>query len=65
MHAQLNLLIAMESLVLESKQLPKFWHGDEAHSSTSTAQLKPPQPLAQAHAYMYTPSTQVDPFTHG
>jgi hypothetical protein len=40
-------------------------HGDDAHSLTSTAQLKPAKPAAHTHEYAKTASTHVDPFTQG
>ena len=39
--------------------------GDDPHSFTSTAQLKPPNPVLHIQEYDKTASTHVPPFAHG
>ena len=46
--------------VRDSRQLPPFMHGRDAHSSLSAAQFAPSHPAEQLHAYTPTPITRAD-----
>ena len=49
-----NELLTPAEEVTESKQTPPFWHGEDSHSSKSTAQFSPPHPAVQLQLYVPT-----------
>jgi hypothetical protein len=46
---------------MPSMQLPPFWHGFDAHSSTFTAHVPPLKPAAQAQKYASTATLEFRP----